>query len=98
MRFSKYEAHKKLAGCWWLTPVNLAIWAAEIRRITVQGQSGQTVFKTPISKITTAKWMGDLAQAVEFLLCKCEQNPSLTKKKKKKALKNYNFFKNHFYT
>jgi hypothetical protein len=33
----------------------LAIWEAEIRRIGVQGQPGQIVCKTPISKITRAK-------------------------------------------
>jgi hypothetical protein len=26
------------AGCWWLTPVILATWQAEIKRISVQGQ------------------------------------------------------------
>jgi hypothetical protein len=31
------------AGHLWLTPVILAIWEAEIRRITVRSQPGQTV-------------------------------------------------------
>jgi hypothetical protein len=38
----------------WLTPVILATWEAEIRRMVVQGQSGQIVHETPISKITRA--------------------------------------------
>jgi hypothetical protein len=29
-----------LARCWWLTPVILATWEAEIRRTTFQGQLG----------------------------------------------------------
>jgi hypothetical protein len=31
------------AGLWWLMPVILAIWKADIRRIVVQGQPGQIV-------------------------------------------------------
>jgi hypothetical protein len=34
----------------WLTPVILAIWEAEIRRITVKGQSKRIVHKTPFPK------------------------------------------------
>jgi hypothetical protein len=37
----------------------------------------------PISKITRAKWTSGMAQAVEYLLCKCEalnSNPSSNKK------------------
>jgi hypothetical protein len=34
----------------WLTPVTLATWEAEIRRIVVQGQPGQIVLKTPSPK------------------------------------------------
>jgi hypothetical protein len=40
----------------------------------------------PTSKITRAKWIGGVAQAVENLLCKWEalsSNPSAQKKKKK---------------
>jgi hypothetical protein len=43
-------------------------WEAEIGRITVRGQPGQIVHEIPISKITKAKWIGDVAQAVEHLL------------------------------
>jgi hypothetical protein len=42
----------------WLTDVILAIWESEIRRIKFQGQPGQIVCKTLISKITRAKWTG----------------------------------------
>jgi hypothetical protein len=51
---------KNGARCWWLTPIILATREAEIGRIKVQG-------KTPISKITRAKWTGGVAQAVERL-------------------------------
>jgi hypothetical protein len=36
----RIKPHKK-AGCWWLIPVILATWKAEIGRITVQGYLGQ---------------------------------------------------------
>jgi hypothetical protein len=45
-------------------PVILATWKAEIRRITYRGQVGQIISETPISKITKAKWTGDVAQVV----------------------------------
>jgi hypothetical protein len=45
---------KKLAASWALV-AHIYNPEAEIRRITVQGQPGQTVYKTPISKITRAK-------------------------------------------
>jgi hypothetical protein len=51
------------AGCQWLTPIILATLEAKIRKIKVQGQSGQIVQETPISKITTTKWTGGVAQA-----------------------------------
>jgi hypothetical protein len=31
-----------LAGCWWLTPINLATWEAEIGRIVVQASLGKS--------------------------------------------------------
>jgi hypothetical protein len=34
------------AGSWWLMPVILAPWEAEIRRIAVQGQLRQIVHET----------------------------------------------------
>jgi hypothetical protein len=41
---------KKEARHWWLTSVILGIWEAEIGRITVLGQPGQIVYKTPFPK------------------------------------------------
>jgi hypothetical protein len=64
---------------WWLMPIILTTWEAEIRRITIQGQLRQIVQESPISKITRAIWTGDEVQAVECLLCKCKSlssNPS----------------------
>jgi hypothetical protein len=58
---------------WWLMPIILAIWEAEIGQIKAQGQSGQTVHKIPSpKKITRAKWTRGVAQAVKHLLCKHE--------------------------
>jgi hypothetical protein len=37
-------------GCWWLMSVILASWETEIRRIAVQGQLRQIIFKTPSPK------------------------------------------------
>jgi truncated hemoglobin YjbI len=70
-------------------------------RSTVQDQSGQIVCETlppaPISKITRAKWAGDMAQAVEHLPCKrktLEFKPQSFKKKKKRSTitMSFNYF------
>jgi hypothetical protein len=42
---------KKLRWIQWFTPVILATWEAELRRITVWGQCGQKVHETFISTI-----------------------------------------------
>jgi hypothetical protein len=39
-----------ITRCQWLTPVILAIWEAEIRRVAVQGQSRKIIHKTPSPK------------------------------------------------
>jgi hypothetical protein len=65
--------------------VILATLEAKIRRMMVQGQSEQTVHETLISKITRAKWTGDVAQEIKHLLCKCKaefKHESHQKKKK----------------
>jgi hypothetical protein len=38
------------ARCWWLTPIILATWEAEIGRTAVQGQLEEIVCKTPSPK------------------------------------------------
>jgi hypothetical protein len=58
---------RDLARNWWLTPVILATWEAEIRMIKVRGQHGQT---GNLQKTSTAKWNGGMAQAAEYPLCK----------------------------
>jgi hypothetical protein len=73
----------------WLVPLILATWEAKIGRIEFWGQPGQTVHDSSISKITRAKWIGGVTQAVECLLCKWE-DPEFKlqyhKKKKKTTL------------
>jgi hypothetical protein len=59
---------KRIARHWWLTPVILATWGADLGRNVTHGQPGQIVHETPISKITRAKWTGGVAQVVECLL------------------------------
>jgi hypothetical protein len=72
-------------------PLILSTWEAKIERIVVQRQPRKIVHKTPSSKITRAKWTGDMAQAVECLLCKNKalcSNLSPTKKVKKEPMDN----------
>jgi hypothetical protein len=68
---AKYQLH---------TPVILATWKAEIRRITVPGQSGQTVHETPHLQNNQSKmnWKHDSGSRV---LCSMKtSNYSPTKK------------------
>jgi hypothetical protein len=67
------------AGSWWVTPIILATWEADIGRIVVGGQPEQILQETSTVKITRAKWTGGMAPVVECLLCKHEMlssNPS----------------------
>jgi hypothetical protein len=80
---------QKIAGHQWLKPVILTIWEAEIGRIVVQGQRGQIVPETPISKITRAKmdWRCGFSGKVPALqVCSPEfkfQSPPLPAPKRK---------------
>jgi hypothetical protein len=44
------QKNKKGTGLWWLTPVTLATWKAEIGMIIIGGQPEQIVLQTPIFK------------------------------------------------
>jgi hypothetical protein len=72
-------------------PVILVTQEAEIKRITVQGQPRQNVFKTLSQKHSTQKRAGGVAQVGEHLPRKCEALTSTTsmgeKKKKRKERK-----------
>jgi hypothetical protein len=49
------------ARCWWLTPVILATWEAEIRRIMVRSQPRHSS-RDPISKDTSQKRAREVTQ------------------------------------
>jgi hypothetical protein len=71
----------KQARCQWLIPVILVIQEAEIRRIVVQGQLGQTVHETlspknPLQETGLVEWLKVKALS---------SSPSAAKKKKKKG-------------
>jgi hypothetical protein len=73
------------AGHHWLTPVILATQEAEIRRIKIWSQPGQTVHETLPQKYPTQNRAGRGAQVVECLPSKCEalgSNLSTAKNKK----------------
>jgi hypothetical protein len=63
----------------WLTPVILTTQEAEIRRIMVRSQSGQTVHETLSRKKSISKKAGGVAQSIgpEF-------KPQYCKKKERK--------------
>jgi hypothetical protein len=62
-----------------------------LRRLRLRGSglmpARANTSQDPVSKITTAKWTGGVAQVIKHLLCKHEvlsSNSSLTKKQKQK--------------
>jgi hypothetical protein len=67
-----------LARHWWLTPVILATWKTEIRKIVVQVQSSQRVHETLSQKYPTHK--KEVAHELEHLPRKpWVQTPELEK-------------------
>jgi hypothetical protein len=71
--------------CQWLTPIILATWEAEIKKIMVLSQSRKIVPKALSQKYPMQKGAGKEAQGVEGLPSNCEtlsSNPSATKKRK----------------
>jgi hypothetical protein len=61
----------RVAGQWWLVPVILANWKAEMGMIEVQGCLGKW-FSYFTSKVTRAKCTEVVAQVAECLFCKCK--------------------------
>jgi hypothetical protein len=45
-----FKISNEEGGCQWLVPVIQATWEAEIRRIKIQGLSGQIIRETPSPK------------------------------------------------
>jgi hypothetical protein len=72
--------------------VILATWEAEIERIEVRGQPAGSLqaksSQVSVSKITRAKWTGDVAQAVECLLCKSKALSSEREREESRACSN----------
>jgi hypothetical protein len=66
-------------------PVILATWEADKEDSgSKSARANSLKDQPPISKLTRAKWISDVAQAVETLLCKgkaMSSNPSFTKNK-----------------
>jgi hypothetical protein len=56
-------------GCLWLTPVILASWEAEIRRMQVRSQPQQIVCKTLSQKHPTQKRAGRVVPVVRVPAC-----------------------------
>jgi hypothetical protein len=73
-------------SCLSLTPVTLATWEAEIKKITVWSQPWTDSSQDSISKITRIKWSGGVPQMSEHLTSKHESGfkPQFHLKKKKK--------------
>jgi hypothetical protein len=59
--FQKQTKNKRTGGegHWWVNSVILATWEAEIKKIRVQGQSGQILRETLISKIINTATFGE---------------------------------------
>jgi hypothetical protein len=64
LKSQKKSGVKKVrySGHWWLTPVILATREAEITRIKVRSQPGQTVHETLSLRTLHKNWAGGVAQ------------------------------------
>jgi hypothetical protein len=71
--------------CWWITPVILTTQEVEIKRISVQGQSGQIGLETLSQNYPTQKSASEGTQVVEHLPASIRpwvQTPILSPSKK----------------
>jgi hypothetical protein len=64
----KFIKIRKLARHQWLTPVILASWEAEIRRITFRSQPSKQITRSYLKKYPTQNRASRLAQGVKHLL------------------------------
>jgi hypothetical protein len=77
------------AGHWWLTPLILTVWEADIGRMQFKAIWANSLHD-PISTVAIAKWAGGVAQVTECLLCKHQtvsSNPRPTHKKRNISFK-----------
>jgi hypothetical protein len=79
------SSEEEIARHLWLTPVILATWEAEIRKMVVQSQLRQIVCEILSQKWSTQKTAGGVPQMVECLRSKCEALSSNSSTKKKRG-------------
>jgi hypothetical protein len=80
------------ANSQWFMPVNISSSEGWDQEDQGSRPAWADSSRDPISNITRAKWTGGVAQAAEYLLCKCEalsSNSSPNKTKQKKLTINF---------